>query len=163
MKTKQERAERRLRMKNKFVKFFTKIKNFFKKFGNETLPMISATALKIMQGIKKVVGSEVVDFITDFIPNEADDILVDKIRKAVDKSISTLTILDSCNKEFETIEEKILCFVVNLKSQPKAIQNAIYTQLHAQILAELDDNDLSLSEYTLLASLDYLESKIENA
>ena len=36
------------------------------------------------------------------------------------------------------------------------------TQLHTQLLAELDEHKLSLSEYTLYASVDYLESKIEN-
>ena len=162
MKTKAEKQARRKRIKEKFIKFFSKIKELFKELDDVILPKISATALKIMQGFKKVVDSDVIDIITDFTPTNADDKLVQKIRLAIDKSIGGLTIWKQCESDFETLEEKILCFAKHLKELPKDVQSAYYTQLHTQILAELDEHKLSLSEYTLYASVDYLESKIEN-
>lgn len=161
MKTKEQRKEARLARRAKFKNVWKKIVAWFKLLDNKILPDITEYALKIMQGFKNIVNQGFVDDILKFIPGDADEKVVKKIRESVDKVVSTLLVSEECLAK-QTLEEKIKCFTDYFKTLPKPLQEGILIRLHAGLIAELDDNKLTMSEYSHLASGTYLAGKLES-
>lgn len=159
MKTKEERKALRLARRAKFKDVWKKIVAWFKMLDNKILPDVTEFALKIMQGVKNVINQGAVDDILKFIPGDADDKLVKKMRDSVDKVVSTLLVSEECLAK-QTLEEKIKCFADYFKTLPKPLQDGILIRLHAGLIAELDENKLSMSEYSHIATGTYLAEKV---
>lgn len=159
MKTKEERKALRLARRAKFKDVWKKIVAWFKMLDNKILPDVTEFALKIMQGFKSIVNQGVVDDILKFIPGDADEKAVKKIRESVDKVITTLLVSEECLAK-QTLEEKIKCFTDYFKTLPAPLQEGILVRLHAGLIAELDENKLSMSEYSHIATGTYLVEKL---
>ena len=90
--TKEERKQRRAKIKAWFINAGKKIKAWFKKLDDEIIPQISSLALKIMNGIKSVSESEITKFLADLTKSDFDNDLLDSVNDALDKAISATMI-----------------------------------------------------------------------
>lgn len=158
MKTREERQARRALRRARFKAIWEKIKAWFKNLDDK-LPEITEIALRVMTGLKIAIDSKVVDIVADWIPGKLDDILVGKVRSAIDKVIDGLAHGQLCLQK-PTLEEKIICFTEYIKTLPKGMQEAALQRFHAGIIAELHNNELKMAEYNHLASGDYLGQKL---
>ncbi|HRH58695.1 MAG TPA: hypothetical protein PLS10_13675 [Chitinophagales bacterium] len=163
MKTKAERMALRAKRKAKFKAIWKKITDWFRKLEDKVLPEIIDFSIKIMTAFKKVMDNGVVDILTDFIPGDADDVLVEKIRTVTGRVIDSLMISKECLAK-ETLEEKIKCFAEHLKTLPKHQQEGILIRMHADLIeqlnTEMNGSTLTKSEYAHLATGSYLAEKL---
>ena len=153
--TKEERKQRRAKIKAWFINAGKKIKAWFKKLDDEIIPQISSLALKIMNGIKSVSESEITKFLADLTKSDFDNDLLDSVNDALDKAISATMIWKECEAN-ETLADKIICFMTHIKSQPIEKRAMLYNALHANLIGNLDSNKLQLQEYYTLAVTDKL-------
>lgn len=157
--TKEQRQQRRLRIKKWFKTAGMKIKAWFKKLDDEIIPQISSLALKIMNGIKSATESEITKFFVDLTKSDFDNDLLDSVNSALDKAIDATMIWKEC-EQFETLEQKIICFISHVKAQPLEKRAMLYNALHANLIGNLDSNKLQLQEYYTLAVTDKLSDTI---
>lgn len=163
MKTKSERIALRAKRRAKFKAIWKKITDWFRRLEEKVLPEIIDFSLKIMTGFKKVMDSGAVDIFTDFIPGDADDVLVQRIRTVTERVIDSLMISKECMSK-ATLEEKIKCFAEHIRLFPKHLQEGILIRMHADLIEQLhkesEGSTLSKSEYAHLATGSYLAEKL---
>lgn len=116
------------------------------------------TALQITTAIKKFLESPVADILTAIIPGSVDDIIRRQLIYAIDKSIEALTIADSC-KQYTDINEKLKCFVMQLKQREPDMQDALLQKLASLLAGTLDGNRLKQRVYDLYAQARYTTEK----
>jgi hypothetical protein len=117
-------------------KFMTKVREIFRKFDQYVREHVG-TALFITTNIRALLDSPWGVLITDLIPGEADELARKKIVEALDKSIGYLQIVDTCG-QLENTQQKLNCFLAELKKLNPAIQEAVLFKLASLLASELD-------------------------
>ena len=150
--TKEERKARRKAL-------FAKIKAWFKNLDDVILPKANELALKWMNAIKNVTDSNVLDFVTNAIPGETDDKVLEKVREITTKAVFTLELTSSCMDE-EDLFKKLVCIVEKIRTLPKNERALKWNSLHAFALSEFDDNKEEIAVYLAQAPIDFLNQEI---
>lgn len=154
MKTQEERAARRQKIKDFFQRVLSWLTGAEQKLEG-MLPVIIDTSLKVMTWFKAVANNQIVDFIVHFTPTKADDFVVEKIRAAIDKTIDGLTGAKYC-MSLPTFEDKVQCFKDLFLQLPEDARSGYLMQFHSKVMQELSDNKLGRSEASYLASKAHL-------
>jgi len=110
-------------------------------------------AIAVVQGIKSVMDSPVDDVLLAIlktaIPGDADDILIDKIKKVVEtwvpKILLELRMVESI-ANIEDQNEQLKAILAELKLSSDETQNIVYHGLSSLILEKLSDGELSWSD-----------------
>lgn len=154
MKTKEQRAVRRARIRKNLKAFIAAVIAWFKKVEKkleEVLPEIIDISLKVMTFIKTGTDSNFADMLTKWLPGDADSEFKDKISAALGKTIDAFIVGRKC-LEKGTLDEKIACFWEYLKEHPEATQFGILQQFHARFVKEANPEPISLSEASYITS-----------
>ncbi len=117
------------------------------------------TALQITTAIKQFLESPVADILTAVIPGSADDIIRRQLIYALDRSIEALSIADSC-KAYTDINEKLKCFVTQLRDKEPDLQDALLQKLACLLAGTLDGNRMKQSIYDLYTQVKYTTGKV---
>lgn len=151
-RTKEERKANRKRI-------LAKIKAWFTQLDDVILPKANELALKFMKAFKSVADNDLLDFVTKFIPGEADDRVLGKLRQIADKSVVILGLTGECMDE-EDLVKKLACIWDKIKHLPKEQRAFQLNNLHAIALAEFDDNNEEMAVYLAQAPIDYLNDDV---
>ncbi len=116
------------------------------------------TALQITTQIKNLLASPVTDLLTAIIPGNVDDIIRRQLICALDRAIEALSIADSC-KGFTDINDKLKCFVEQLRIREPHLQDALLQKLASLLTSELDGGRLKQSLYDLYTQARYAADK----
>jgi hypothetical protein len=137
--------------------FCSKFKAAIKKLLNQYDSFLEAhveAALSITTGIKKVIGSPVVDLLTAIIPGNLDDTIKDKLRIILDKAVLALSVIEQC-KSATDAESRLKCFVMHLSQMEPQLRDAILQKLASMMVGELDGQRFKQSIYDLFTQAGY--------
>jgi hypothetical protein len=137
--------------------FKTNIKAALREFDTYVDAHID-TALSVTTAIKNLLTSPVADVLTAIIPGTLDDIIRTQLIKVLTKVITALSIVDSC-KQFTDANEKLTCFIAQLKQHDPQLQDAILQKLASLLAGELDGNRLKQNLYDLFTQAKYTTVK----
>ena len=122
------------------MKFFKKILEFFHRlFGGNPkkfLENYAKPAILIVQGVRDLVKSDVIDIATKLLPGTWDDDLKEKAKAALDKALGVLQLSYDCLQK-GTLTEKLFCFILNVKAISPAMRKAVYAKLASEVAKEL--------------------------
>jgi hypothetical protein len=116
------------------------------------------TALEITTALKNALSSPVAVIITDIIPGDIDDTIREELVTALGKAIEALTIADAC-KQYTDLNDKLNCFVQQLKLADPNLQDAILQKLASLVAGLLDGGRLKQSLYDLYTQAKYAVTK----
>ena len=116
------------------------------------------TALKVTIALKNLLNSPAADILTTIIPGELDNVIRTQLLNATIKAVEVLTIADNC-KQCTDPEEKLQCFVQQIKQRDPNLQDAILQKLASLLAAELDGQKLKQALYDLYTQAKYVTSK----
>ena len=142
-------------------KIWSGIKRLFNKVEDATKELIPI-AIKIVEGVKKVMDSPVDDvvlsIITEAIPGKADDILIEKITKFVEKELPgillELRLIDSI-AGIDDPNEQLKAILNQFKFTSDSQKNEILHSLASLTLDKLSDGDFSWSDSVVVAEFYY--------
>ncbi|MES2701861.1 MAG: hypothetical protein V4649_04435 [Bacteroidota bacterium] len=117
-----------------------------------------AVALKITTAIKNILSSPAVDILTAIIPGELDNLIKQQAIAALSKVAEALAIANTCRKQ-ETAEDKIKCFIEQLRLHDPNLQDAILQKLASLLAGQLDGKRLKQSLYDLYTQAKYSAAK----
>jgi hypothetical protein len=137
--------------------FFQNIGDFFARIPHEVREAVSRS-LTISSAIKKLIDNPVVDVITAIIPGDWDDELKTLIRNKLAELMPYLLIVDTC-KDKPTLEEMLVCWIEQVKNQPKDIQDALLHKLAALLTAYQHDKKYQQSFYDFATQLQYTHDR----
>lgn len=116
------------------------------------------TALKITTALKNILSSPVTDIVTALIPGQLDTAIKNQLLNALNKAVDALTIVDNC-KQYTDLNEKLKCFVEQVKQRDPQLQDAILQKLASLISGQLDGNRLKQYLYDLYTQAKYAVAK----
>ena len=141
--------------------FCTKIKgqlkSLLRQFDNYVDTNID-TALKITTGLKNILSSPTADIITAIIPGDIDNTIRQQLINALSKAVEVLTIADVC-KQYTDVNDKLNCFVEQLKLRDPQLQDAILQKLASLLTSGLDGQRLKQSLYDLYTQAKFSATK----
>jgi len=152
-------------MKKLLKRFWKGIKKAFHKLRTKAKHILPV-AIKITEGVKKVMDSPVDDIvasiITNAIPGNADDILVKKVTQFVEKELPGLLIklkLINSVAGIEDPNEQLKAIIAQLKISDKEPLNIYLHTVSAKAIEFLSDSKISWSEAVILSEIEYVETK----
>lgn len=116
------------------------------------------TALRLTTALRNILSSPVTDIVTAIIPGDLDDKIRTQLLNATVKAVEVLTIADSC-KGCSTVEEKLHCFVDQLRQRDPQLQDAILQKLASLLASQLDGERLKQVLYDLYTQAKYVSNK----
>lgn len=148
-------------MKKLLKKIWEVIKSIFQKIDEETEKMVPI-AIKIVEGIKKVMDSPVDDIVlgivTTAIPGDADDKLVEKVKSVVEKWLPRVLLELQLIDQISAVgnpNEQLRLILARLKLSSDETKNVLYHGLCALVLEKLADGKLTWSESVAIAEYYY--------
>lgn len=142
-----------------------KMWDFIMKLWNrldETTRQVTPVAISIIQGIKNVMDTPVDDILLSIIeqaiPGDADNILIEKIKRVVEEWIPKILFdLNIANAiaNIEDPNQQLQAILGKLKLSSQETQNIFFHGLGALILEKLSDGKLSWSDSTAIAEYYY--------
>lgn len=139
------------------TKIKSSIKTLLRKFDNYVDAHIE-TALKLTSALKDIIASPVGDIVTVIIPGDLDNRIRMQLIDALDKSIASLSIIESCKQQTE-LNEKLKCFVAQLQEHEPHLQEAILHKLASLVAGHLDGARLEQNLYDLYTQAKYSAGK----
>jgi hypothetical protein len=115
-------------------------------------------ALQVTTLIKKLLDNPIAVIITEIIPGDWDNKIKEAVIHALDQSLPYLLIVDRC-KEHKDLPLMIACWIGELRTLPKPVQDALLVKLASLIAAYLDKKELRTSHYDLYTQLLYSGTK----
>ncbi|MBC9915021.1 hypothetical protein [Chitinophaga varians] len=125
---------------------------------DEHIDEYATEALRITKAVKRALESPLADVLETIIPGDTDTLLKNKILQALETGIHTLSIVQTCQQQ-PTVEEKLICFVTELRKTSPALQEAILQKLQSIVLRELDGNTKKQHLYDLFSQAKYSSVK----
>jgi len=141
--------------------FCTNIKTKVKVVLNQFDHYVDAhvdTALQITTAIKNTLSSTAADILTAIIPGNLDNEIRTQLINVLTKVIEALTIADNC-REHTDLNDKLLCFVQQIKQRDPQLQDAILQKLASLLAGELDGKRLKQALYDLYTQAKYTTAK----
>jgi hypothetical protein len=153
-------------MKKLIAKIWRSVKNAYERLTSKAEELIPI-AIKIVEGVKKVMDSKVDDVILsivkDAIPGDADDILIDKITSVVEKWLPKILLELTLTQAIIGIEnknEQLQAILERLKLSSDEAQGIFYHGLCSLIIEKLSDGKIEWSEAVVISEY-YYKNKIE--
>lgn len=155
-------------MKRLINKIIAWIKWLWLSLSEEVKTMVPV-AIKITEGVKKVIDSPVSDvfvsILGDIIPGELDNKIMNKVvqfvRNELPSKILALKFVEGVT-EIEDPEERLKAILEKISFNSEAEKNAFYHSLSVMIIDEiLEDGDLSWSDMVLISEF-YYSYKFKN-
>ena len=115
------------------------------------------TALAVTTTLKTLLASPVADIVTAIIPGELDDMVRDRLVRALDWAVAALTAETECRGA--GIGERVQCFARRLAEMRPDLCDAVLLKLAALVAAQLDDRQHQQHVYDLCTQLFYTASK----
>lgn len=138
-------------------KLFKKVKELYDVLLNRTKKWIPV-AVNIVEGIKKVMDSEVDDVVLAIvkaaIPGETDDFIINKVKSVVEKWLPKILLELQITESIANIQDKneqLKAILAKIKVSSDETQNVFYHGLASLILEKLSDGKITWSESVLLA------------
>jgi hypothetical protein len=116
------------------------------------------TALKVTTALKNIINSPVADIVTALIPGSLDNTIKAKLLDALNNALQVLNIVDDC-KQYTSLNDKLNCFVQEVKKRDPQLQDAILQKLASLISGQLDGNRLKQYLYDLYTQAKYSIAK----
>jgi len=120
-----------------FRKLFKKAKDFV----NNEIP----AAIAVVEALKSFIDSPFVPVITHLIPGELDDVIADKIKKALPGILVKLKIAQGCSN-LNSNDAIIQCAISYLKSLDPEARRGKYLDIASTLSEYLTDGKLSWAE-----------------
>jgi hypothetical protein len=114
--------------------------------------------LQITGAIRSALQSPIAVIITDLIPGQWDDNLRTLALKALDVAIGKLSVVSKC-ESCTTTQEKLECYIAELKTYMPDKQDADIFKLASLIIGDLHGNSLSRSMYDLFVQTKVVADK----
>jgi hypothetical protein len=137
--------------------FFHHIGDFFARIPHEVREAVS-NSLAVTTAIKKFMDGPVPDILTAIIPGDWDDELKKLIREKLSQVMPYLIIVDNC-KQYEDLEALMLCWIDQVKKQPKEVQDALMHKLAALLTAYQHGKAEKQSFYDFAVQLQYTHNR----
>jgi len=128
--------------------FMGKIKSLFKKVDKFLDDNIN-TALAVSTAIRSFFYNPVFDVLVAISKTQVDNILLDKVRQALSVAVDSLAIVNTC-KQYTSLEEKLQCFITEVKKLAPDLQQAILVKLAQLVASQIDGNRYKQSVYDAL-------------
>jgi hypothetical protein len=141
--------------------FCTKIKTRLKGLLQQFDLYIDAhidTALHITSALKRILSSPTADILTAIIPGTLDNIIQQQLISALDQALEALAIAEQC-KQQTAINDKLSCFVQQLKQCEPQLQEATLQKLASLLAGHLDGQRLKQNLYDLYTQAKYSAAK----
>lgn len=103
-------------------------------------------ALRITTVIKNIIENPIADVLVKLSKTDVDDKILEKSRMALRIAVDKLAIINECNQH-EDLNDKLKCWIENIKLLPKDVQNAMLAKFAAIYAAQMDDNKYSQNVY----------------
>ena len=152
-------------MKKLLKKIWKAIRKVFNRLDDEAKQLLPV-AIKIVDAVKKFVDSPVDDFIAailkEVIPGEADNFVIDKIRKFVEEQLPKIIIqLDLLNSiaEIEDPNEKIRAILAQIAKATEDQKKSMYHTIASLAVEKMSDGKLTWSDSLAIAETLFLEKK----
>jgi len=111
-------------------------------------------SIQIVDGLKWLVNSPTIPFITAIIPGHFDDLLVEKAKEVLPKVLKILRITDECIS-LENPDEVLKCIVSKLKTFDDESKAVAYHNVATLLSHYLSDKKITWSEAIHLAEAVY--------
>lgn len=134
-----------------------KIKGLLRQFDSYLERNVD-TALKVTTALKYFLDSPIAQILTAVIPTDVDEIIRKKVVYGLSIAVDTLNVVDAC-KGTQGMEEKVQCFLSEIRKREPALQDAILHKVASIITATLDDNKKSQHVYDLLVQATFSAKK----
>lgn len=150
--------------KNGFKNFLLKVALFFKALFNKVARFFEQDGQKIitfLNAVKSVVDNPALTLLVAASNNKIDDLILFKLSKALGKAIDIMEINTECMLR-PTLNEKIACYILYLRTCSPEIRNAIYHKTASIIARETAREkglSLSNSEIDTMIQIEYAKSK----
>jgi hypothetical protein len=115
-------------------------------------------ALKVTMKLKQLLASPGADLITALIPGTLDDLVKQRLIKALEEVICLLTIADEC-KEHKDVSERVTCFAKQLQAHAPELRDALLLKMASLLASRLDGNRLKQNLYDLYSQAKYVAIK----
>jgi hypothetical protein len=139
------------------TKMKSQLKALLREFDNYVDTHID-TALKITTALKNILSSPTADIITAIIPGDIDNVIRQQLIAVLGKAVEVLTIADGC-KQYTDLNDKLNCFVTQLKQRDPQLQDAILQKLASLLTSGLDGQRLKQSVYDLYTQAKFTAAK----
>jgi hypothetical protein len=116
------------------------------------------TALRITTTLKGMLESPVADIVTAIIPGDADELIRKHLIAALELATNALSIANECAAQ-QTLNEKLQCFVTQLRKYPPEVQDALLQKLASLLTKQLDGSRGRQSLYDLYTQAKYAAGK----
>lgn len=137
--------------------FWGKTRKFFNRL-DKTILEYSEMALSITTSLKSILGNDLAVIATAIIPGDIDELIRTRLLKALDKTISALTIIEAC-KDFATIDERLTCFAEQMRKLNPELQEALLIKMASLITADLHGGQLPRSDYDTILQVKFKAEK----
>lgn len=134
-----------------------KLRSLLRHFDNYVDAHID-TALQITTALKNMLSSPVADIISAIIPGDLDNTIRQQLIYALSKAVEALLIAENC-KQFTEVNEKLDCFIQQLKLRDPLLQDAILQKLASLLTSRLDGRRMKQSLYDLYTQAKYSAAK----
>lgn len=122
------------------------------------LNMYTEIAVDIAGTIRKAIYNPAIDLATAIIPGNADDVLIFKVRDAVDRSINALTDIQEIVNE-KDLNKKLQLFLNDIGNLKPDVQDSKVFKLASLILKFMDGYKMKQSEYDLITQAKVISLK----
>lgn len=114
--------------------------------------------LNITTIIKNALQSDAAVLVTALIPGDWDNLAKTKLISVLNTAIDALGVVDECMAK-EDLNEKLQCFIKELKKRDERLQNALLFKLASLLLAGMDDYKAKESFYDLYIQARFVANK----
>ncbi|SEW01979.1 hypothetical protein SAMN05428988_1317 [Chitinophaga sp. YR573] len=116
------------------------------------------TALKVTTSLKAILSSPVAEILTAIIPSDVDEFVRAKLVYGLGVAINGLNIVSEC-KGAITLEDRLKCFVAEIKKRNPELQEALLAKLASILARTLDDEKKAQHVYDLFVQAKYSAEK----
>lgn len=115
-------------------------------------------AITIANTVKRLVSLPVTTIIVTVTPNEFDNKLATILNKTMDEVLMVLKLAEQC-QEKENYQQRLRCFVEQLRLANPELQAAIYLKLASLFLHKRTNGEVPVSTCDTLVQVKYWENK----
>jgi hypothetical protein len=141
---------------------FAKIKNKLKVLLNDFDSFIDShlnIALQITTELKNILSAPPSDILSAIIPASITPALRQEIITAIDQTITTLNLAETC-KQYIDLNEKLNCFIQQVQKMDPDLQEAVLQKITSLVTGILHGNSLKQYLYDLYAQIKTSAQKV---
>lgn len=149
--------------KNIFKVIFDFVKGKYKRLFN-IFRANSNVAVNVVNTLKKIVESDVTDYVTDLIPGDLDDKIHEKLKVIVPIVAQKIAIANGILSANDKDVDAVKAIVEHLKNEVNpGLKVSFWIMFAGELNMALADGQITLSEAIALSQLIYVENKKNKA